>query len=138
MRMSEQADCVIIRPNEQHGFAGKQGLNYFAGIAAETAGSQALCMHMLRMPAGARAKAHHHESHETAIYMLSGTVEMYYGHQLERHAVVHAGEYVYIPAGMPHFPFNPYAEEAVAIIARTDPNEQESVVLRPDLDGLRM
>lgn len=92
---------------------------------------------MLRMPAGARAKAHHHESHETAIYMLSGTVEMYYGHQLERHAVVHAGEYVYIPAGMPHFPFNPYAEEAVAIIARTDPNEQESVVLRPDLDALR-
>lgn len=135
--MQEQANCVIIRPTEQSAFAGKQGLDYFAGIAAETAGSQAICMHMLRMPAGARAKAHHHESHETAIYMLSGTVEMYYGHQLEQHAVVHAGEYVYIPAGMPHFPFNPYETEAVAIIARTDPHEQESVVLRPDLEQFR-
>lgn len=135
--MTEQASCVIIRPTEQSAFAGKQGLDYFAGIAAETAGSQAICMHMLRMPAGARAKAHHHENHETAIYMLSGTVEMYYGDQLEHHSVVQAGEYVYIPAGMPHFPFNPYTEEAVAIIARTDPHEQESVVLRPDLEPLR-
>jgi uncharacterized RmlC-like cupin family protein len=25
-------------------------------------------------------------------------------------------------------------EECVAVLARTDPNEQESVVLRPDLD----
>lgn len=134
--MTEQANCVIIRPTEQSAFAGKQGLDYFTGIAAETTGSQAICMHMLRMPAGARAKAHHHESHETAIYMLSGTVEMYYGHHLEHHSVVQAGEYVYIPAGMPHFPFNPYAEEAVAIIARTDPHEQESVVLRPDLESI--
>jgi uncharacterized RmlC-like cupin family protein len=32
---------------------------------------------------------------------------------------------------------NPGPQEAVAILARTDPNEQESVVLRPDLDALR-
>jgi uncharacterized RmlC-like cupin family protein len=35
---------------------------------------------------------------------------------------------------MPHLPFNPYAEEAVALLARTDPNEQESVTLLPDLE----
>ena len=30
--------------------------------------------------------------------------------------------------------YDPYAAEAVAVLARTDPNEQESVVLRPDLE----
>ena len=45
-----------------------------------------------------------------------------------------AGEYLYIPAGMPHLPYNPYPTEAVAIIARTDPNEQESVRLLPELE----
>jgi uncharacterized RmlC-like cupin family protein len=38
---------------------------------------------------------------------------------------------------MPHLPYNPSTtEDAVAIIARTDPNEQESVVLLPHLDAL--
>jgi uncharacterized RmlC-like cupin family protein len=36
---------------------------------------------------------------------------------------------------MPHLPYNPSQTEAcTAVIARTDPNEQESVVLLPDLE----
>jgi uncharacterized RmlC-like cupin family protein len=43
---------------------------------------------------------------------------------------VKAGEYRYIPAGVPHLPYNPSESEGVtAVIARTDPKEQERVVL---------
>jgi uncharacterized RmlC-like cupin family protein len=43
----------------------------------------------------------------------------------------------YIPTNVPHLPYNRSdTEEIVALIARTDPNEQESVVLLPQLDGL--
>ena len=46
-------------------------------------------------------------------------------------------ESFYIPADVPHLPYNPSQTESVtAVIARTDPNEQESVVLLPELDGL--
>ena len=117
-------------------YDGKQGFTYQAGISAESAGAQALCMHMLRLPPGARAKAHLHEQHETAIYVLSGITEMWYGPALESHMVVGAGDFLYIPAGVPHLPYNPGPAEAVALIARTDPNEQESVVLRPDLEAI--
>jgi len=49
---------------------------------------------------------------------------------LEQHLRVGAGDFLYIPAGVPHLPANPSASEpCVAVIARTDPNEQESVVL---------
>jgi uncharacterized RmlC-like cupin family protein len=62
---------------------------------------------------------------------------MWYGERLERHMEVKAGDFVYIPAGMPHLPYNSSATEICsAVIARTDPNEQESVVLRPDLEKL--
>jgi uncharacterized RmlC-like cupin family protein len=128
----EDPICAVV--STQDVYAGKQGLTYFAGISAESVGARAICMHMLRMPPGARALPHLHERHETAIYMISGTAEMYYGERLEQHLAVHAGEYLYIPAGVPHQPFNPSDSEAVALIARTDPNEQESVVLRPDLE----
>ncbi len=42
---------------------------------------------------------------------------------------------IFPPAGMPHLPYNPSETEvATAVIARTDPNEQESVVLLPHLE----
>ena len=92
--------CRVIRPGSA--YDGKQGLSYFEGIARETVGSSGLCMHLLTIPPGARAKAHLHESHETAIYVLSGEAHTWYGDRLQEHAVVRAGEMFYIPAGVPH------------------------------------
>jgi uncharacterized RmlC-like cupin family protein len=126
--------CRVIRPDNT--YTGEQGLSYFAGISAETTGAHGICMHLVRIPPGARANAHLHEHHETAIYMLNGEAEMWYGERLEQHLVVRAGEFLYIPANMPHQPFNPYTTEAVAVLARTDPNEQESVRLLPELEAL--
>lgn len=121
------ADCKIVRHREA--FEGKQGLTYFSGISAETTNAKALCMHLLEMPAGVTSKPHFHEAHETAIFMLEGTVEFRHGPQLEHVDRVEAGDFVYIPAGVPHQPYNPTDRVARAVIARTDPNEQESVVL---------
>jgi uncharacterized RmlC-like cupin family protein len=120
-------ECKVIRGGA--GFRGKQGLDYFAGVSAETAGAKALCMHLLVMPPGAEAKPHYHEAHETAIYMLEGTTSFRHGPKLEFLDTVEAGDFVYIPAGVPHQPFNPGSGIARALIARTDANEQESVVL---------
>lgn len=126
--------CKVIQPAES--YEGKQSLTYFSGISAETTGAQGICMHMLTIAPGQRAKAHLHEKHETAIYVLQGEAGMWYGEKLKEHLIVRAGEYLYIPAGMPHLPYNPSeTDTAVAILARTDPNEQESVVLLPELDA---
>jgi uncharacterized RmlC-like cupin family protein len=67
--------------------------------------------------------------------VLSGRAEMRYGEGLRERLEANAGDFVYIPAGMPHLPANPSdSEPCTAILARTDPNEQESVMLL-DEDG---
>jgi uncharacterized RmlC-like cupin family protein len=126
--------CRIIHPDDT--YAGLQGLTSFSGIASETVGAQGICMHLLRMPPGVRANAHLHEQHETASYLISGEVEMWYGEELREHMVMDAGEFLDIPAGMPHLPYNASDTEAVAVLARIDPNKQESVVLLPHLDNV--
>ena len=131
---SPNPECRLIRP--QSTYYGKQGFSYFEGIARETVGSTGICMHLLTIPPGGRAKEHLHESHETAIYVISGISGTWYGSRLENHATVAAGDLFYIPAGVPHLPYNPGPKPCIAVIARTDPNEQESVVLRPDLEAL--
>ena len=132
--MTAKPDCKIIRPNAT--YDGKQGFSYFEGIAAETVGATGVCMHLLTIPPGGKAKAHKHENHETAIYVISGEAHTWYGEQLEKHVIVKAGDMFYIPAGMPHLPANLGDQPCVAVIARTDPNEQESVVLLPELEAL--
>jgi uncharacterized RmlC-like cupin family protein len=134
MSVSSKPTCRIVRPETS--YAGKQGLTYFQGIAAETVGSTGICMHLLTIPPGRRAKAHLHETHETAIYVLSGEVHTWFGDRLQEHVVVKAGDMFYIPAGVPHLPANLSDQPSTAVIARTDPNEQESVVLLPELDTL--
>jgi len=127
--------CKVVRSGTP--FVGKQGFTYAPAISAETVGASAIHMQLLTIPPGGRAKAHKHEGHETAIYAVSGTSGMYYGERLEQHMTVQPGEFLYIPANMPHLPYNTsQTEPAVAIIARTDPNEQESVVLLPELESL--
>jgi uncharacterized RmlC-like cupin family protein len=126
--------CRLVRAGDE--FQGKQGLFYAPGISAETVGARGIHLQFVTLPPGAKAKAHKHEGHETAIYVLSGVSGMWYGQQLEQHMEVKAGDFLYIPAGMPHLPYNPSAtENCVAMIARTDPNEQESVVLLPHLES---
>jgi uncharacterized RmlC-like cupin family protein len=127
--------CRLVRAGQP--YQGKQGLMYAPAISAETVGAQAIHMQLLTIPPGGRAKAHKHAFHESAIYMLSGVGAMWYGHQLEHHVELNPTDFLYIPADIPHLPYNPSAtEDAVAIITRTDPNEQESVVLLPHLDNI--
>ena len=130
MSRSSNPGCRVVRPEGIT--AGQQGLNYFEGIAAETVGATGLCMHIVTIPPGARAKAHLHESHETAIYVLSGEAWTWFGERLEESVVARAGDMVYIPPGMLHQPVVG-AEDVTALVARTDPAEQESLRLHtPD------
>jgi uncharacterized RmlC-like cupin family protein len=127
--------CRVVDPGAE--FIGKQSLLYAAGISAESVGAQGIHLQVVTIPPGGRAKAHQHDGHETAIYILGGESGMWYGKKLEERLSARAGNFIYIPVGMPHLPYNLSAtENCVAIVARTDPNEQESVVLLPELDGI--
>ena len=127
-------ECRKIRAEGT--YEGKQGFSYFQGSARETVGAEALCMHIRRVPPGGRARAHRHETHETAIYVISGHVVSWWGDRLQHRMETGPGDLIYIPAGVPHLPVNVGTEECVAVVARTDPHEQESVVLMPELEEL--
>jgi uncharacterized RmlC-like cupin family protein len=130
---STDRTCRVVRAGEA--FTGKQALAYRPGISAESVGAAGIHLQLVTIPPGGRAKAHKHQNHETAIYVLSGESGCWFGERLEQHFVCRAGDFVYIPAGLPHLPYNPSTTEpCVAVISRTDPNEQESVVLLPELD----
>lgn len=126
-------EAVVVRSSRT--YEGVQGLTYGEGIFADNVGARGICMHTLRMPPGARAKVHLHAHHETAIYLFAGSVTVFHGPGLANRSEMAAGDFLYIPADCPHLPVNTGDVEAFAVLARTDPNEQESVVLLPGLEA---
>ena len=129
------SDRVAVVVRSDRTYEGKQGLTYGEGVFSENTGAEKICLHRLRIPPGGRANAHLHANHETAIYLISGRVTVLHGRGLRQRDEMQAGDYMYIPANVPHLPINASeTEDAVAVLARTDPNEQESVVLLPELE----
>lgn len=114
----------------------EQGPDYLPGVSAESVGSTALWLGIATIPPGKRTKAHVHERHETAFYMLSGEeLELWSGDELQHRDVMHPGDYLYIPANVLHVAVNRADQPAVFIGARNEPTAQESVVLYPEMDS---
>lgn len=119
-------EIITVRPDAAT--MTRQRLPNFVGVSAATAGATGISMNLVIIPLGGAAEPHLHRNYETAIYLLKGRVETRYGSGL-RHSVIHeAGDFIFIPANVPHQPINlSGTEPAHAIVARNDANEQESV-----------
>ena len=126
--------ATVLRESAE--YTGAQGPRYGGGVSAESVGSTGLWFGRVTIAPGARTKAHLHEHHETAILVLEGSCLVYSGRDLATKELAGPGAYIYIPASVSHVAVNASAtERCVAVIARTDPNEQESVVLQPELES---
>ena len=105
-----------------------QRLPYFVGISGQTVDATGLSMHLVVIPPGGRAEPHVHVGYETGIYVLEGDVLTRWGARLEHELVSHAGEFLFVPPGVPHEAINLSATIAArAIVARNDPEEQDKV-----------
>jgi uncharacterized RmlC-like cupin family protein len=123
---SQQARVQGIRPDSQ--VMTRQRLPYFIGISGQTVGSTALSMHLVVIPPGARATPHIHVGYETGIYVLEGRVCTRWGLDLEHEVVSKAGDFLFVPPGVPHEAINLSATEpARAVVARNHPAEQDLV-----------
>lgn len=106
----------------------RQKLPYFIGISGDTVGAQGLSMHVVVIPPGARAEPHRHVGYETGIYVLEGRVLTRWGDRLEHELISEAGDFLFVPPGVPHEAINlSDTEPARAIVARNDPAERDKV-----------
>lgn len=120
-------EIITVRPTAEE--MSRQQLPYFVGISQESASATGISMNMIVIPPGGAAQPHIHRGYETAIYILEGRVQTFYGPGLSRSTINEAGDFMFIPADVPHQPVNlSDSTPARAIVARNDANEQESVV----------
>lgn len=122
----ETPGVKAIRPDQA--VMTRQQLPYFVGISGNTVGATGLSMHVVVIPPGAQAEPHIHLGYETGIYVLEGSVRTRWGESLEHEVVSRAGEFLFVPPGVPHEAVNmSQTEPARAVVARNHPAEQDLV-----------
>lgn len=122
-----RGDRVVIRSTQC--YQGERGAGLTPPDGRGTAGARRLCLHVVMIPPGARGTAHYHEGCERTVYTVSGETEVWHGTGLVRRTVARAGDVMYIPAGVPHLAVNRGDVTAIAVVARTDRAERNSVIV---------
>ncbi len=113
----------VVKPSEQER-ATPRGVVGGAEISQTTTGATNLYMGVFRVPAGARSRPHYHDACESAVYMLSGRLEIRWGDHLEQTVTIGPGDMVYVPPKETHILENLSAEEAAEyVVARDSPTE---------------
>jgi uncharacterized RmlC-like cupin family protein len=59
---------------------------------------------------GRRTGIHHHGEQDTIVYVLEGSSNVRWGERGEASAIVHAGDFLFVPAWLPHQEINPSNE----------------------------
>jgi uncharacterized RmlC-like cupin family protein len=88
---------------------------------------------MIAQPHSA-SSVHHHGEQETIIYVLAGSGQVRWGRHGEYSETVRPGDFVFIPANLPHQEINPTAETVTWVVIRSGP--QPLVVNLPGFDPI--
>jgi len=112
----------IVKPGAEHDTP--RGILGGAELSQATTGATNIYMGVFRVPAGARSRPHYHEKCESAVYMLSGQLEVRWGDHLEQTVTIERGDMVYVPPRETHILQNlSDSEPAEYVVARDSPTE---------------
>ena len=99
-----------------------RGMERRPGITADTAGSSRIWLGLVTAAPHDQGPPHHHGEAVTAAYILKGRVVVYFGEDFKESVEAGPGDFLFVPAYLPHIEANPYDEPQQAVLARSPDN----------------
>lgn len=121
--MIDRKAIRVVNPEQfDIGTAQTPGSERRAAIAPELFVNSALWAGLFEVEPGARTGVHHHGSQETIAFVLGGVCEIRWGERGEFRAHASAGDFIHVPAYVPHMEINPSKREAFRwVVVRSSP-----------------
>lgn len=109
--MSHKNISVVRSGQFSSGTSQTSGSERHAAICAELGVTSSMWGGTFLVGPGARTGIHHHGSQETIVYVLEGESYVEWGERGEHNATVRAGDFLHVPAGLPHREINPSTDK---------------------------
>jgi uncharacterized RmlC-like cupin family protein len=104
------------------------GMHREVAVSRASAGAGKLWAGTVTIQPGAKTGPHHYVPLESVIYVLRGRARMRCGDRLEFASEAGPGDFIYVPAHVPHQEINASADEPLScVVVRSD---QEPVVVK--------
>jgi len=113
---------VVQGPQPSHTTTQTRGMVRQPGITADTAGATKIWLGLVTAAPHEKGPPHHHGEAETAAYVLSGRVRVYFGEDFSEHVEAGPGDFLFVPSHVVHIEANPYDEPQTAVLARSPDN----------------
>jgi len=101
------------------GTAQTPGSRRLAAIGAGSDVASAIWGGLFEIEPGGRTGIHHHGEQETIAYVLEGACEIRWGARGEYAATAKAGDFIHVPAWLPHMELNPSAGVVRWVVVRS-------------------
>jgi uncharacterized RmlC-like cupin family protein len=105
--MSTAAIHIVSRAQFDSTTAQTSGSERRAAIAPALGIASAIWGGLFEVDPGSRTGIHHHGEQETIAYVLTGVCEVRWGERGEFSAQAKAGDFIHVPAFLPHMEINP-------------------------------
>jgi uncharacterized RmlC-like cupin family protein len=121
--MGESKEIRIVRADQfDIGTAQTPGSERRAAIAPELGISSGIWGGIFEVEPGARTGVHHHGPQETIAFVLRGDCEIRWGDKGEFVAQARPGDFIHVPAYLPHMEINPSKVHAFRwVVVRSTP-----------------
>src|ERR1700721_1525379 len=126
---------IVSPPAFDRGTAQTPGSERRAAIAPALGIASAIWGGVCEVDPGSQTGIHHHGEQDTIAYVLSGTSEVRWGERGEFDATLQAGDFLYVPAWLPHQEINPSNEKPFQWIVVRSTSEPIVVNLPDDFWG---
>lgn len=111
--MAAGDDVVVIRADERREADPTPGM-----VREQAVLTEGLWAGLVRTGAHAASGWHHHGDHDTAIYVVDGSIRLEFGPGGERVVEASSGEFVHVPSQVVHRESNPGDAESRIVVAR--------------------
>lgn len=92
------------------------------GIDSNTVGAKKIWLGKVTCVPNTLGPPHHHGEAETAAYVVSGQIRVYFGEDFKEYVDAGPGDFIFVPANTPHIEGNVTDEPAEAILSRGPDN----------------
>ena len=121
--MSTQAHIHVVHPAQfDAGTAQTPGSERLAAVTPQAGIDTAMWGGLFEVEPGARTGIHHHGEQQTIAYVLEGVCDVRWGEHGEFSATARAGDFIHVPAWLPHMEINPSTTQSFRwVVVRSTP-----------------
>ena len=123
---------VIKEGQDEQGTKYSGGLTLVTGVSHGNTPATRIWAGLGGNKPGCRSLPHHHGEAETGCYVLSGHARLYFGESFKEHIDLTAGDYLFVPPGVPHIECNMSETEDMWMVVSRSPSD--ILVDLPDVD----